>query len=251
MKDRIATKLDTRKRIELAEGVEVNLRVAGPFVRGWAFVIDLLIRALILTVGSTIIVFTGLMTSFQVSEGVNLLLAFLVMWFYMVLFEAGRRGATPGKRAMKLRVVQPSGAPITFGQAVVRNLLRFADFMPLLRVADAVIIPTYGFGLLTCLLTARFQRLGDLTANTVVVYDQPFRVPGMQVNEETDSALMPPLPLSREEEAAIVSFTERAALWSDDRKAELSDQLQELTGEAGMKGVKKLRRMGLWLQAEQ
>ena len=59
--------------------------------------------------------------------------------------------------------MQATGSPITFGQAVVRNFLRFIDGMPFF---------TYAFGLASCLATKRFQRSGDLAAGTVVIYDR-------------------------------------------------------------------------------
>ena len=234
-------KLDTRRRIELAEGVEVNLRIAGPMVRAYAFMIDLVIRSVIVGVGSMVLLFLGVAIAGQVGVGLILLLYFLTMWFYMILFEQGRKGATPGKRLMKLRVVQPSGAPITFSQAVVRNLLRFADMMPLF---------TYGIGVLTALFTKRFQRLGDLAADTLVVYDEPFKVPSAGPIPTLTGAVVPPFSLTRAEEAAIVAFAERATVWSDERKNELAEILTEMTGKRGAFATEHIVQMGQWLNSE-
>lgn len=234
-------KLDTRHRIELAEGVEVNLRIAGPMVRAYAFIIDLIIRFLIVLVGGIILSLAGVVVSLSVGIGLISLMYFLVTWFYMILFEAGRRGATPGKRMMKLRVVQPSGAPLTFSQSVVRNLLRFADMMPLF---------TYGVGILTALLTKRFQRLGDLAADTVVIYDQPFTVPFSGKTPSLTGAVIPPVALTRAEEAAIISFAERATVWSDERKNEIADVLSDVTGKKGPFATENVIQMGQWLNSE-
>ena len=85
-----------------------------------------------------------------------LILFFLLDWFYPVAFELGRDGATPGKRAMGLKVVMDNGLPVTPAASMTRNLLRFADFMPLLYGAATV-----------CMLTrADGKRLGDLAAAT-------------------------------------------------------------------------------------
>jgi hypothetical protein len=44
-------KLDTLQSVELAEGVEIRLRIAGPLPRASAYLIDLLIRVLLLLAG--------------------------------------------------------------------------------------------------------------------------------------------------------------------------------------------------------
>ena len=62
---------------------------------------------------------------------------------------------------MGLKVVTTSGSPPTLGASMLRNLLRFADFLPF----------GYLFGVVTCLSNRNFQRIGDLVADTLVVYD--------------------------------------------------------------------------------
>ncbi len=92
-----------------------------------------------------------------------LIVAFLLEWLYPVAFELTRWGATPGKRALGLKVVMDNGLPVTPAASLTRNLLRVADFLPFL----------YGFATV-CLLTRRdFKRLGDLAAATLVVYQPP------------------------------------------------------------------------------
>ncbi len=248
------SKIDTRQQIELAEGVEVSLRVAGAFPRVFAFVADLFIRVA-LSVGLLLLmnIIFGLLGSWEIGGGVSLLISFVVTWLYMIIFEAGKRGATPGKRMLGLRVVQPSGAPITVGQAVTRNLLRFADGMPFIMLGG-VSLPfgTYGVGLIFMLFTLRFQRLGDLAANTLVVYDKPFSIQGMALEHQKGAAetFVPQVVLGREDEAAIVSFAERAPFWSDERRAELANYLTDVTGASGSKGATKLKAIGQWLQSE-
>jgi uncharacterized RDD family membrane protein YckC len=76
---------------------------------------------------------------------------------YYILCEAAT-GATLGKRLVGIRVVGEDGAPVTFGAAVVRNLL---------RLIDALFF--YLVGVLFAATSARGQRLGDRAAGTVVV----------------------------------------------------------------------------------
>jgi len=230
-------RLDTLQSIELAEGVEIHLRMAGPYVRVLAYLLDLLIRWGILIAGGLVLGLIGMLVGGQVSDGLQGLMGFFVMFFYYIVFEAGKRGASPGKRAMGLRVVDTSGAPITYGQAFLRNMLRLADGMPIIG---------YGFGLLCTLMTQRFQRLGDLLANTVVVYD---RLPSMHMVTLPPvlNSVAPGVPLSREEQAALAGFKERGGMWSEARRIELADHAKELTGASGQAGMTRLLGMAHWL----
>ena len=230
--------LDTLQSVELADGVEIRLRMAGPMLRVGAYLIDFLIRALILVIVAIAIGIAGIAIGNKVAQGFILLSWFLMDWLYPVAFEAGKRGATPGKRALGLRVVQSSGSPITLGQAVVRNFLRFIDSMPLF---------TYGFGLTSCLASRRFQRLGDLAAGTVVIYDRIPQMPMMAMPPQV-SAVPLPVGLTANETRALALFRERAGLWSDGRRAEIADQAAVITGETGAGGVNRLMAMAHWVQ---
>jgi hypothetical protein len=70
-------------------------------------------------------------------------------------------GQTLGKRLFHLRVMDVQGLNLTFSQVVLRNLLRFVDALP----------GFYMVGGLSVLTSRHCQRLGDLAANTVVVWN--------------------------------------------------------------------------------
>lgn len=230
---------DTLQTVELADGVEIQLRVAGPAVRSMAYLIDLSIR-----IGIDIVMaicahwlLLGLIGE-DMTQGLSLLFAFFMEWFYNVFFEAGAKGATPGQRAMKLRVMSVTGGPVSVAQAVMRNFLRVVDFMPGL----------YLTGVVCMLFTKRFQRLGDLVANTVVTYAEvPQSIaPHVEIRAERRA---PSLVLTREEQAALLQFLERAPLWADERRIELATLVQPLTEATGVEGLRRLCGMALWLQA--
>ena len=231
-------RLDTLQSVELAEGVEIRLRMAGPIPRAGAYLIDLAIRIAILTAGGIACGLAGIAIGEKVAGGLMLIAWFLMDWLYPVVFEAGKRGATPGKLAVGLRVVQATGSPITIGQAVIRNFLRFIDSMPFF---------TYGFGVASCVATKRFQRLGDLAAGTVVIYH---RMPVMPVTAAPPPIAPVPLPvgLTADETRALALFRERAGLWSEARRVEIADHASALTGETGSKGVGRLMAMAHWVQ---
>jgi len=87
---------------------------------------------------------------------------------YFAVFEWAWRGQTPGKRWLKLRVIREDGRPISFFEAMVRNLLRVVDFL---------VPPFYSIGLISVFATARDQRVGDLVAGTVVVREREAEAP--------------------------------------------------------------------------
>jgi uncharacterized RDD family membrane protein YckC len=233
-----AVRADTLQSVELADGVEIQLRVAGVAIRSVAYMIDLLIR-ICLYAGVAFVAFWLLpkLVGPQVTFGLFLLFVFFMEGFYNVIFEAGARGATPGKRAMKLRVMSVTGGPVTMAQAVMRNFLRVADFMPFL----------YLTGIVCMLFTRRFQRLGDLVANTVVTYAEvPVAITaGAEIRAERRA---PSQVLTREEQAALLQFIARAPLWADERRIELATLAQPLTQATGVEGLRRLCGMALWLQ---
>ena len=251
----MADRIDTLQRIELAEGVEVRLRTAGPFVRGAAWLADLMIQLVIMfLVGLVVNLMAASSGNETVPTGIFLLLGFALIWFYNVFFEIGKHGATPGKRWMGLRVVQTSGIPVKITHSITRNFVRIIDGFPLLPLASSSLdfgnptsLPTYGLGVAVCLFTKNFQRLGDLAAGTVVVYTEPFEVNTKPMREPIQP-LRPLFVLNKEEQLAILMYLERASTFSDARKEELADNVDNLTGQKGRGGVRTLLGIGLWLR---
>lgn len=76
---------------------------------------------------------------------------------YYFLLE-GLFASTVGKTLLKLRVVEKTGDPCSFGGSFKRNILRFVDWLPALYILAVVIIA----------VTHDRQRLGDLVAKTIV-----------------------------------------------------------------------------------
>jgi len=91
---------------------------------------------------------------------------FLLVWLllmmisaaYFILMEAGERGATFGKRALKIRVVDLNGERISVGRSVGRFVGHFLSG----------VIPFY-IGYLMQVFTERRQALHDMVSGTVVV----------------------------------------------------------------------------------
>ncbi len=223
-------KLDTWRQVEAPEGVELELRVAGPLPRASAWALDLLMRVFVhSTVGGALQVFGG------VGLALAVIFAFLVEWGWSIGFEVFHSGATPGKKLVGIQVVQDDGAPVGWTQSSLRNLLRLADMLPF----------GYVFGLISCFADEDFKRLGDRVAGTVVVHVDPeTKLPPLGKAEPC------PLPilLTLEEQAALVDFAARAPLWTSARRVEVADQAEALTRLTGVEGVRRLFGMAHWIQ---
>jgi uncharacterized RDD family membrane protein YckC len=155
--------LDTTANIETPEHVRFTCSVAGPARRALAYLIDLLVRAAVVTVvGGALLLASS--HSDPVSGwklGALLLLMFVLEWGYFVACEMLMNGRSVGKRALGLRVVTCDGLPVSFGSSMLRNLLRAADFLP----------TGYAVGLSVMTLDPRFRRLGDWAADTMVIFE--------------------------------------------------------------------------------
>lgn len=196
--------LDTRRNIETPEGVTINLRLSGPVARMLAWMIDTLIR-----VGIYIVLAMVLLGKGDLGKGLFLILVFVVEWFYPVLFEMFHQGRTPGKRALGIRVVHDDGTPVGWAASVVRNLLRFVDWLPVF----------YVLGFVSMILSSEFRRLGDIVAGTLVVYvDEQRSHEAIPVVEP----LPPRYPLQGDEAQAVVGFAERLPQFSAERADELA-----------------------------
>ncbi|MFC4994150.1 RDD family protein [Rubritalea tangerina] len=246
-RERTDRKIDTLQNVELGDGVEIQLRVAGPFVRSMALLIDYLIITGVLIVLSMIVGGIAAGTNANIGMGVMLICLFLMSWGYFAFFEGGKRGATPGKRSMGIRVVDRYGNAPTRGQVLVRNILRFVDMMPGIPTAGlGMMLGGYGAGLGTSLLSKKFQRIGDLVANTVVIYTKPVEHVHATVPPAL-SKVAPPVALTREEQAAVMAFRARAGLWSEARRIELADHASAVSQGTGKDGMARLLGVAHWL----
>jgi uncharacterized RDD family membrane protein YckC len=232
--------LDNTAEVETPELVRFRYRVAGPARRVLAYLLDFLIRAAVLLV-------VGLMVELgfghgarDASKGLILLALFVLEWGYYVLFETAAGGASPGKRALALRVVKEEGYPISFLDSVLRNLLRAADFLP----------AGYLLGVLSMVTDGRFRRLGDRVAGTMVVVEERGRVAEpLKLEPPASPAELEGLPqrppLSAMERESIELFLRRTDL-GPARRQELADMLAPaLAKRMGVRFADSVRFLGL------
>ncbi len=215
--------LDTARRVATPEGVEITLRVAGPVPRALAYTLDLLFRGAIMF---ALMIAVSALGNF--GSAIMLLAAFLLEWLYPVLFEVLSAGATPGKRAMGLIVLNDDGTPVRWPASLTRNLLRAIDFLPFL----------YFIGFVTMVANRDFKRLGDLAANTLVVYRD--EKPAAASIPEA-SPIAPSIPLTLAEQRTLLDFSERSNRLTAERAAELAEIVAPLTtGHSGPAAVQQL-----------
>jgi len=180
-----------RRRRELVtpEGLVLPLTIASRGARAGALLLDLtLIFVGFLVLGIVL----GLMGvgDLALDEGnlspaaeailvLLILLVFLSRYGYFLWFELGPRGATPGKRALGIRVAARGGGRLTAEAVIARNLMRDVEvFVPIVFLLSGVVDwGTMGIAALVWLavfvLFPFFNRdslrAGDLVAGTWVV----------------------------------------------------------------------------------
>jgi len=197
----------------------------------------------------------------EVEVAFALIAAFVILWGYFIWFETRWNGQTPGKRQIGLRVIRDGGYPINIFAAIIRNLIRVMDGMPIVALALIGIgiaehsSATAAMGglcillpVLCLLLSGRYQRIGDFVAGTMVVKQRAPRVPTLE-------ALAPPPRVLPEHLAAYaladigrhvyeMSVPEyRAVRHYIDRRWQLPPQIQQT---AAMRlAVPLMQRLGI------
>jgi uncharacterized RDD family membrane protein YckC len=224
--------LDGRLSLTTPEGVRLLMTPAGPAIRAYAWGIDFVIWL----VGTGLLswLLMAVLGNSGLGGGVFLLLLFLGYWAYPVLCEVHLGGRTFGKRFAGLMVVRSDGLPVGWRDSILRNLLLVADFLPCM----------YASGLLCMLSDARFRRLGDLVAGTLVVYREP--PPARRALPDT-LPLPLPFPLTPEQQRALADLFAREARLAPDRMEELGDIAEPLTGRLGADSIARLRGMAAGL----
>jgi len=221
--------LDSKRAIETPEGVEIQLRVAGPFVRGFAAMLDIFIMMSVATALAQFLVLLG-----TIGNALLIIVMFVLYWFYPVFCEIYLQGATLGKKALNIKVLHDDGTEVSWQSSIIRNILRYVDFLPF----------GYCFGFISIMCNADFKRLGDFTAGTLVVYTD---VETRHDDIPRKSPMMPAWNLQTDEQLAVMGFAERLATLSPQRQVELSDILVDLTGKPGVAGTTEIIQYANWI----
>ncbi|VVT29312.1 conserved membrane hypothetical protein [Sphingomonas aurantiaca] len=171
-----------RRSFVTPEGVDLQLELGGAGTRAAAFLIDVTLMLIVMVAATLALFALDKATQADIAKILWLIGAFVLRNGWFVLFEMGGRGATPGKRLMRLRVVARDGARLTAGAVLARNAMREIEvFLPLsflgaqaaAGTADAFLtifaMLWTGIFLFFPLFNRDRLRIGDLVAGTWVV----------------------------------------------------------------------------------
>jgi uncharacterized RDD family membrane protein YckC len=120
------------REIVTPEGVALSIELAQLGERAAAFLIDLLLLVTAILIPALILVLLVMLTGMPFSGGLLmalfLLMSFAVRSFYFIYFELRWHGTTPGKRALKIRVIDRAGGHLRPDAFFARNLMREVKF---------------------------------------------------------------------------------------------------------------------------
>lgn len=183
------------------EHVELRFEIAGPGSRLLALLVDQIaigiVGALILLV---LAAFSIVPLSLESERGVGTTvgIAILIIMFlptlYFFLFETFMHGRTPGKVLLGLRVIRDTGHALDLRGALIRNLMRLVDQLPVPAL--------YITGSLVVFFSAQSRRIGDYVGGTLVVREpnkmstiEKEAAPELyQAVSRTETPVMPTLP---------------------------------------------------------
>ena len=173
-----------RRTLVTPEGINLQIELADIGARIGAMFIDLTIMISLLILAGFVLGASTLEINDEVLVSLFILIAFFLRSFYFLAFEMGAKGATPGKRLMKIRVAARQTAmgraKLTANAVFARNALREIElFLPLSFVfsnsggVDGMIALLgfiwSGIFLFFPLFNKDRLRAGDLIAGTWVV----------------------------------------------------------------------------------
>jgi uncharacterized RDD family membrane protein YckC len=192
--------------------------------RALAFSIDLAIRA----AGAVLpLILLAKTTAWipQILRMIIISLFGLTVVAYPFVFEAIMAGKTPGKRLVGIRVLKSDGSRISLLDALIRNVLRLIDAFP----------AGYMLGMTLIFFEKYNRRLGDLVADTIVIYDRSAR---HNFRQFIDSRLIEAQPrksivitgidrLTPDEQSLIKELFGRLVTMEDEEKQRILEKFRE------------------------
>jgi len=186
---------DQRRELVTPEGIDLSFRLASRGARAGALLLDLLMvfaGLVVIAIVMGALGYGAAQVGMEVGEpalnglmAIAIIAIFLGRFGYFLWFELGPRGATPGKRALGLRVAarpapDGSGRRLTAEAVIARNLMRDVEvFLPAVFLLSGMFTQTGVSGAAACVWLALFAllpftnrdrlRAGDIVAGTWVV----------------------------------------------------------------------------------
>ncbi len=149
--------------IQTTQNVAIEYQLASLGDRIIAYFIDLVIVIAYIFTMSLVLGLTFNQSSSEIGVAILVLMLFLPLMFYHLLFEVFMDGRSPGKAAMKIKVVRLDGGQPELGSYLLRWIMRLIDISMFSGIVAIIAILTSEKG----------QRLGDMAAGTTVIKLKP------------------------------------------------------------------------------
>ena len=232
------------------EGAEIRLKLASVAERAGALLIDLAIQWAVLFVVWIGFAYMAAGMGFdqmQIAFSFVLVFHFFLRNFYFIFFEIGRKAATPGKRALGLRVAARDGGRLNADAVLARNFMREIEiglplqflfmggdrvgaWIALLGLAWSGVFVFFPF------FNKDKMRVGDLLAGTWVI-----KAPKAQLMSDIVAAVASP------EQGARFAFTpQQADAYGIHELHVLEDVLRQSTPEIKQQVAERIRAKVGW-----
>ncbi|KQM51707.1 RDD family protein [Chryseobacterium sp. Leaf201] len=213
--------------INTSQNVNINFNTASVGDRMIAFIIDLLIKV---AYGIAVFyIFFNLLDLGYLLSGLDqwsVMAVYIILLFptviYPVVLESLMEGQTPGKKAMKIRVVKIDGYQAGLGDYMIRWVFRIID------TSFAGVI-----GLIAMVVSKNNQRLGDMAAGTAVISLKNNINISHTILENIHESYIPTFPqviALSDNDMRIIKDNYLKALKVDDRQiiSKLSDKIKSI-----------------------
>lgn len=216
--------------INTTQNVNINFTAASVGERLGAFLLDMLVKiAYVIVVLYFIFNLMGLANVLdrldKWSAAAVYMLFALPYAFYSLTLECLFEGQTLGKRIVKIKVVKIDGYQASFGDYLMRWLLRLVDVWTSMGV----------IGLIALVMSEKTQRLGDMTAGTAVITLRNKVTINSTILEDIGEEYVPIYPLViklSDNDVRIIKETFQIAVAKNDFEliAKLKNKIEYVTG---------------------
>lgn len=216
--------------INTTQNVNINFEAASVGERILAYLVDFLIKtAYLIVIGYFVFNLMGLsevLDDLDQWSAIAIVVLFLLPYmFYSLVFESVLEGQTLGKRLLKIKVVKIDGYQASFGDYLIRWILRIID----ISFSSGVV------GLIAMVVNNKTQRLGDISAGTAVITLKNKVTINSTILEDIGEAYVPVYPLViklSDNDVRIIKETLTSALAKNDLDVivKLKDKIEAVTG---------------------
>lgn len=241
------------KQINTTQNVTINFKLASVGQRLMAFILDNIIKIsyvyLIYEVFSFKWLGVVMHNDYWSAKAVDILV-FLPITVYTLISEILMNGQTLGKKVMSIKVIKEDGFKPSITDYIIRWFMRLVDFNFFMLIVvyafslgiakySGLLITLFFFGKMVgfflILITKNNQRIGDISANTIVVYLKDKTSFSETILEEISDKYQPTyanvIKLS-DNDARIIKETFKKSSKTKDYKTliKLRTKIEEVTG---------------------